>query len=134
MHTIHKLVTLQSQNEHDLEHDSEHKVLFSAPKIYDADGDLSKRWYVYFSFVNPQTGNLKRMKNIYGKTNRYKTKESRYFLLSLYKKRLQKLLREGYNPFEDNTAYHLKKINGTTSKALDNPKTTKIPPKITRFK
>ena len=65
------------------------------------------------------------MKNIYGKTNRYKTKESRYFLLSLYKKRLQKLLREGYNPFEDNTAYHIKKINGTTSKALDKPKTTK---------
>jgi integrase len=125
MQTIYKLVTLQSQNEHDLEHDSEHKVLFSAPKIYDADGDLSKRWYVYFSFVNPQTGNLKRMKNIYGKTNRYKTKESRYFLLSLYKKRLQKLLREGYNPFEDNTAYHIKKINGTTSKALDKPKTTK---------
>lgn len=125
MKSIFELIILQSQNEHDLEHDSEHKVLFSEPKIYDADGDLSKRWYVYFSFVNPETGKLKRIKNIYGKTNRYKTKESRYFLLSLYKKRLHKLLKEGYNPFEDNTAFHLKKINRTSERPVTKLENTK---------
>lgn len=125
MESIYKLVTFDVENEHDLEHDLEHKPLFSEPKIYDADGDLSKRWYVYFSFVNPETGKLKRMKNIYGKTNRYKTKESRYFLLRLYKRRLLKLLKEGYNPFEDNTAHHLKKINTTIKKPLETPNEAK---------
>jgi integrase len=114
MERIYELVTLDVQNEHDLEHDLEQKPLFSEPKIYDADGDLSKRWYVYFSFVDPKTGKLKRMKNIYGKTNRYRTKESRYFLLRLYKRRLLRLLQQGYNPFEDNTSHHKKKMDKTT--------------------
>lgn len=111
MENILDLLTLVVQKEHDLEHDSEHKALFSQPKIYDADGDLSKRWYVYFSYVDPKTGRLKRMKNIYGKTNRHKTKDSRYFLLGLYRKRLLRLLQEGYNPFKDNSELHIKRTN-----------------------
>ncbi|MFD1162872.1 tyrosine-type recombinase/integrase [Hwangdonia seohaensis] len=124
MQSIYNFITFDVENEHDLEHDLEHKTLFSTPKIYDADGDLSKRWYVYFSFVNPKTGKLKRMKNIYGKTNRYKTKESRYFLLRLYRKRLLKLLQQGYNPFEDNT-WLLEKYSGqSTENAIEKPKNT----------
>lgn len=111
MQNILDLITFEVQKEHDLEHDSEHKTQFSEPKIYDADGDLTKRWYVYFSFVDPKTGRLKRMKNIYGKTNRYKTKDSRYFILGLYRKRLLKLLQEGYSPFQDNRELHDKRIN-----------------------
>lgn len=106
MQTIYELVTLEVQNEHDLEHDLSNKKLFSVPKIYDANGDISKRWYVYFSYLNPETGKLERMKNIYGKTNRYKTKEARYSVLSIYKRRLLKLLKDGYNPFVDNTEHH----------------------------
>ena len=37
------------QCEHDFEHALKEKKKYSEPKIYDADGDLSKRWYVYFS-------------------------------------------------------------------------------------
>ena len=29
---------------------------FTVPKIYTAKGDLSKRWYVYYSFRHPDTG------------------------------------------------------------------------------
>lgn len=105
MHIINELVTFDYKNEHDLEHDLEHKRLFSTPKIYDANGDLNKRWYIYFSYRDPDTGKMKRMKNIYGKVNGHKTKEARYSLLRLYKKRLLKLLQEGYNPFVDNTAH-----------------------------
>jgi integrase len=43
------------------------------------------------------------MKNIYGKVNRSKTKEARYYLLALYKRRLLLLLKAGYSPFLDNT-------------------------------
>ena len=117
MHSIYELVTLDCQNEHDLEHDLEHKTKFSTPKIFDAKGDLSKRWYIYFSYRNPRTGKLKRMKNIYGKAHRFKTKESRYSVLNLYKRRLLKLLKEGYNPFEDNTKFHSEKLKVISQKA-----------------
>ncbi|MBD0825515.1 tyrosine-type recombinase/integrase [Aestuariibaculum marinum] len=106
MHLINELLTFGSKTEHDLEHDLEHKTPFSIPKIYDADGDLTKRWYVYFSYLDPKTGKMKRQKNIYGQVNRHKTKEARYALLALYKKRLLKLLKEGYNPFVDNTEHY----------------------------
>ena len=49
-------------NEHDLEHNLLNKKKFSAPKIYSANGNLSNRWYVYFSYRNPETGNLQRIK------------------------------------------------------------------------
>ena len=126
---IYDLITLDVSNEQDLEHTLEHKTLFSQPKIFDANGDLSKRWYVYFSYRHPETGKLKRVKNIYGKTNRYKTKEERYSILNIYKKRLLKLLKEGYNPFADNTELHLKSTNAprTEIKTNDVEKSTKRP-------
>lgn len=43
-------ITIEHETEHDLEHDLSTKPNFSVPKIYTAKGDLSKRWYVYFSF------------------------------------------------------------------------------------
>ncbi len=103
MLSIDQILTFTTQNEHVLEHDVKQKPLFSNPKIYTAKGDLSKRWYVYFSFRNPATGKLQRMKNIYGKTNLYKTKEERLLFLTSYRKNLLLLLKEGFNPFEDNT-------------------------------
>ncbi len=109
MQSINKLVTFGFENEHELEHDLEHKPLYSEPKIFDGDGDLTKRWYVYFSYRNPKTGRMKRIKNIYGITNRFKTKSERYTILNIYKRRLLKLLEEGYNPFEDNTELYKRK-------------------------
>ncbi|GAB4161045.1 MAG: hypothetical protein Tsb0033_17900 [Winogradskyella sp.] len=105
---IYDLITLEFLNEHDLEHDLEHKKKFSTPKIFDAGGDLKKRWYVYFSYRDPETGRMKRMKNIYGGANKFKTKAERYNVLSLYKKRLLRFLKQGYNPFEDNTELYQK--------------------------
>ena len=82
------------------------KKLYSIPKINTANGDLSKRWYVYYSFRNPETGKMKRMSNIYGRINLFKTKEARLSVLSIYHKRLIHLLKQGYNPFENNTQLH----------------------------
>jgi hypothetical protein len=36
------------------------KKNFSHPKIYDANSDLSKRWYVYFSLGDIETGLIQR--------------------------------------------------------------------------
>ena len=103
MQSIHKFLTFTPKIEHNLEHDSKVLPLFSSPKIYTAKGDLSKRWYLYFSFRNPKTGKLKRMANIYGKVNHYKTKEARMSVLSSYRKNLLFLLNQGFNPFLENT-------------------------------
>lgn len=111
MQTIYDLITLDVLNEHDLEHVLEHDSLFSTPKIFDAKGDLSKRWYVYFSYRHPKTGKLKRVKNIYGKANRFKSKEERYAVLNLYKKRLIKLLEDGFNPFKDNSELYKSRLS-----------------------
>ena len=102
MPNIQEYLIFNSKIEHDLEHDLEHKKQFSVPKIYSAKEDLSKRWYVYFSFRNPKTGKLERMQNIYGKANLYKTKEERYLILTSYRKNLLILLKKGYNPFKNN--------------------------------
>ena len=66
-----EVITIEHKNEHVLEYDLSTKPNFSAPKIYTAKGELSKRWYVYFSFRDSITKKLVRMKNIYGKTNNY---------------------------------------------------------------
>ena len=106
MATFNEIVTFEHKNEHVLEHNLSNKENFSVPKIYNAKGDLSKRWYVYFTFRNPETKKLERMKNIYGKANLYNTKEDRLAVLSIYRRNLLKLLKEGYNPFEDNSVLH----------------------------
>ncbi len=117
MSTLNEILTFEHESEHVFEHNLLLKNLFSAPKIYNANGDLNKRWYVYFSYRNPKTGKLQRLHNIYGKANNYKTKEDRLFVLTLYKRNLLKLLKEGYNPFEDNGALFAKrKANNTSSK------------------
>lgn len=61
---------------------------YSEPKIFVAGGDLSKRWYVYFSFRNPATGKMKRQTPIYGGANRYHTKGERLEILSMYRESL----------------------------------------------
>lgn len=103
MPNLNRILTFEHESEHDLEHSLPLKNIFSEPKIYNAKGDITKRWYVYFSYRNPKTGKLQRMQNVYGKANNYKTKEDRLFILTVYKRNLLKLLKEGFNPFEDNS-------------------------------
>jgi integrase len=110
--------------EHESEHDLSQKKQYSNPKIYTAGGDLSKRWYVYFSFRNPATGKLQRVKNIYGKANTFKNKEDRLYMLTTYRKNLLKLLKQGYNPFEDNTELYQKHTS-----AVEKSKQPVAPPK-----
>ena len=75
---------------------------YSEPKIYDAGGDLSKRFYIYFSFRNPQTGLLQKQTPIYCGANNFKTKAERYEILNSYRKYLKKVLEDGLSPYEDN--------------------------------
>ncbi|OIQ24105.1 site-specific integrase [Lacinutrix sp. MedPE-SW] len=106
-----QVITFAYDYEYENAYDLTKKKNFSAPKIYDANGDLSKRWYVYFSFRHPETGKLKRVTPYYGNANTFTTKEDRLQVLIQYRKVLLKILNQGYSPFEDNTEIHNKIIN-----------------------
>ena len=99
------------QNRHSLD-----KKKFSVPKIYTGGVDitlwnellkeeqkqaLSKDWYVYYKFIDSNTGNLNRMPNIKGGSNRYKTKKERLLLLTQLRDALEYLLEKGLNPYSD---------------------------------
>lgn len=81
------------QNVHDYVHDLPMKSNYSGPYIYTGNIDikawskltksaqneaLSKEWYVYYFFRNPQTGKLVRQSYIKTGVNSLKTKQERY--------------------------------------------------------
>ncbi|MBP94225.1 MAG: integrase [Flavobacteriaceae bacterium] len=106
MHTIFDYLAGELQNEYESEYDLHLKKNFSAPKIYSANGDLTKRWYIYFSYRDPSSGKLKRQTPVYANANKYKTKEDRLSVLVTYRKALIKLLKKGYSPYSDNKAVY----------------------------
>jgi integrase len=68
-------------------------------KAFDADGDLSKRWYISYSYINPQTNEFERIRET-GDINRYHTvKDRREALKELFQVR-KTLLEKGFGPFE----------------------------------
>lgn len=107
MPTFQQLVTFEIKTAYDSAYDLNTKKKFSQPKIYSAKGDLSKRWYVYFSYRNPETQKLERVTPIYGVANQYKTKEERFSVLLRYRDKALELLKRGYNPYETNQELYL---------------------------
>jgi integrase len=124
------------QNVHDIVHDLPMKSNYSGPHIYTGNVDIkswstlskvdqknamSKEWYVYYSFRNPQTGKLVRQTNIKTGINSLKTKQERHKKLVKIKDNLLFLLKTGFSPYADNFELEKKtlnkfdaKINGTT--------------------
>ena len=118
------------QNRHSLD-----KKNFSVPKIYTGGVDitlwnelskeeqkqaLSKDWYIYYKFIDSATGNLKRMPNIKGGCNRYKTKKERLLVLTQLRDALEYLLEKGLNPYSDSdtSLLELEKANPRKSKIV----------------
>ena len=102
MSTLTDFLTFEYANAYDLSKAKQ----YSIPKIYDSKGDLTKRWYVYYSFRNPKTDKLERQTPIYGGANKFHTKEKRLEILTVYQKSLSSYLKEGYNPYESNKQRH----------------------------
>jgi len=122
MSNLNEYLTFNVESAYESAYDLQMKKNFSTPKIYNANGDLKKRWYVYFSYREPITGKMKRVTPFYGDAQKYKTKEDRLFVLSAYRKKIIELLQKGYSPFEDNTELH-KKYQTTKPKiSAKNPK------------
>lgn len=97
MSKIRHLLTKEYANAYDLTY----KKLYSSPSIYDAKGDLSKRWYVYYSFRNPETEKLERQTPIYSGVNQFKTVKERKEAIKILAKAIETILENGYNPYDD---------------------------------
>jgi integrase len=103
MSKLLKFLTFEYDSEHDTEHDLPKQKQYSEPKIYDAKGDKSKRWYIYYSYRNPETGKLERQTSIYGNITQEHTKAERLEILTSYRRSLSRLLKKGYNPYDLDT-------------------------------
>jgi integrase len=115
MSNILLLLQRVHQNVHQTRHSLDKKK-FSEPKIYTGGVDItlwnelskeeqknaiSKDWYIYYKFLDDTTGKLKRMPNIKGGCNRYKTKRERIAILSKLRDALEYLLEKGLNPYSE---------------------------------
>ena len=103
------------QHVHQTAHTLEKKI-FSQPKIYtggvnitlwnelskaEQNQALLKDWYIYYKFKDDKTGKLKRMTNIKGGCNKFKTKKERLKILTQLRDALEYLLDKGLNPYLD---------------------------------
>lgn len=129
MFSYKEILTFAYESEYDNAYDLSEKRLFSKPKIYTAKDNLDKRWYVYFSYRDPETGKLKRLTPFYGEANKYKTKEERLEVLTTYRRVLLKLLKQGFNPYKDNTEL-FQKLNKKKKTHSTQTHTTQIVPHL----
>lgn len=70
---------------------------YKSPKIYDAGGDLSKQWFVHYSFRDLETGRFVRHK-IFRDINSGTTRQERMERAKLVMEAIKELLEEGYIP------------------------------------
>lgn len=66
---------------------------------YDADGDLTKTWFVSYYFIDPNTGKYKRFRET-GNVNRIHDVKQRKQELNMLLAARKHLLERGYSPFE----------------------------------
>ncbi|BCY28377.1 tyrosine-type recombinase/integrase [Flavobacterium okayamense] len=114
MSKILRILEIVNQNVNDFQLKPKRK--YSEPKIYtggvniaawhkytkeEQENALKKEWFVYFSFRNPKTGLLEKQPFIKGGVNYYKTKGERLEILETYRRNLSRILKEGYNPYEN---------------------------------
>lgn len=108
-------ISLLLHSVHDSVHTFSMNLNFNDPKIYTGGVDiikwstlskpsqkeaLSKSWYIYFSFKDPETGKMKRQTNIKGDANRFKSKKDRYSYLRTMQRNLLMLLERGLTPIK----------------------------------
>ena len=80
---------------------------FSTPRIFPKELEKKHftrkgfRWYIYYDFLNPETGKLERQDPIYYEINRkFKDFDSRYKWIKIYRNSVENILKNGFSPFE----------------------------------
>lgn len=78
------------------------KKIAILPKLYDANGDIRKPWFVFYSFRNPANAKMERFKVFEG-LKTLKTKKERYAKAEILINDLTFRLKQGWNPFGENS-------------------------------
>jgi len=71
--------------------------LYKLTKLNDSDGDITKRWFAFYSYVNPDTNKFERVRIWI--PNKLLTKSSRYKRFDEIKKDIDSRLLQGWNPY-----------------------------------
>jgi len=95
--------------------------LYKHPRLNDYDGDLERRWYIQYSFRNPDTNKFTVFREWV--TNTHKTKSARYLAAKNLIDKIRNKLLMGFNPFkargpEENICKSLEKINAIKATTL----------------
>jgi site-specific recombinase XerD len=72
---------------------------YKKAKVNDADGDLSKQWFVYYSYLNGKTKKFERFK-VFKEINGETTRAGRYDLAKYYIEVINGWLEKGGSPYE----------------------------------
>jgi integrase len=100
---------------------------YSKPKIYHGGKtfDLTKRWYIYYEYQHPtekdKAGRPKMQRQTpitLGANRNYKTKKDRLHYLHLLRDVVEKMLKDGFNPYQDNITIELYSVNSAIEYAL----------------
>lgn len=70
---------------------------FKPAKLYDAEGNLAARWFVFYYFKNPVTGKYQRFTEYI--SQKYSTRQQRYDHARSVIKEINNKLHRGFNPF-----------------------------------
>jgi len=85
---------------------------FKPAKVFDADGDLSQRWFVFYYYKNPDTGKYERFREMISST--LKTRTARYTKAKELKEIINKRLLQGFNPYAGNDPRQTNILDGIT--------------------
>lgn len=74
-------------------------IVVRLPRLNDCEGDIEKKWFIYFSVRNPKTGKMQRFKK-YESLHKVKTKQERYRVAEERKEFYAARLKAGWTPFD----------------------------------
>ena len=72
------------------------------PRLNDCNGDTNKQWFVYYSYLNPKTNKMVRFRTSEGFSS-LKSAAARRKVANKLLEKLTNKLKNGWNPFEDDT-------------------------------
>lgn len=72
------------------------------PRLNDCGGDMTKQWFVFYSYLHPGTGKMVRFRHSDG-FGRHPDPETRYTKGNALAAELRAKIKDGWNPFEDDS-------------------------------
>lgn len=95
------------------------RAIVILPHLVDAGGDVTKKWWVEYSFRNPKTGVMQRFRNYTLFTN-VPTAKSRYNIAAKFVSKLKIKIESGWTPFSDEQAKYIYEDELTYSAVAQN--------------